>query len=157
MNGRFRDWENLVEFTRISLRFSSSFSVHWISGAHFHVTQIHSRLADRFNAQTFYQCIFLFSVFRPTTTRFWRFKKGLRIIWSYKKCIKTRRFESNISKIKLVSSVEYENVKNKYISYGSLSLNIHETKRKHVFGVDLFLFLFFTIAQSNRNVILSLN
>lgn len=66
-----------------------------------------------------------FFFFPTTTTWFWRFKKGLRNIWSYKKCLKTRRFDSNITEIKLVSPSEYENVeKQKFISYGSLSVKV---------------------------------
>lgn len=95
---------------------------------------IQAWLTDRINAQTFLNCDLFFL---QMTTRFWRFKKGLRNVWSNKECSETPRLSSNIAEIKLVSPSMYENTERK--KGHCLSERIH---RKHVFGVDFVLFIF---------------
>lgn len=86
-----------------------------------------------------------FFFFSTTTTWFWRFKKGLRNIWSYKKCLKTRRFDSNITEIKLVSPSEYENVENKiYFLWIIVCEGVHE-------NMFLVWFLFFSSLSRSQN------
>lgn len=106
---------------------------------------IQAWLTDRINAQTFLNCDF----FLQMTTRFWRFKKGLRNVWSNKKCSETPRLSSNITEIKLVSPSMYENAERKKIIVFSTY------PQKTCFWCGFCFIYFFPIEQSKWNVILS--
>lgn len=137
-----------------------------ISKFFFHVSLTNSRLArDQFNAQTHSLKCGLFLFWSHSSTRFWRFKKGLRIIWSYKKNMskdKTFWFE-NISRLNSFLHPSMKMLKINFFNHclSVVRISIDE-KRKTCFwcgfGFHFILFLFysFTIAHFKWNVILGL-